>query len=153
MKKILAAILIILVIPASSYAFPMIYAGAQQLQFGFDFRESDDWNLQFGYGNFVTDELLLGALFTYSDNVNTTWSIGATMEHHFHLGTMTFPYLAAFLIYEDYDSGNHVRFGPAVGVNHFLTDYLSIDLSARYLLSTNSRDEDLEITGGLRILF
>ena len=154
MKRILAAMLIILVIPASSYGFPILYAGARQLQFGFEFRDSDAWHMQLGYGRFVTEELMLGAFLTYSDNHGTSWSMGGTMEHHFHLGTMTYPYIGGILMYEDYTSGNHVLFGPVVGFNHFLTDYFAIDLNARYLFSSDGRNqEDLEITGGLRVLF
>lgn len=153
MKKFLTLLIIALIIPVSSHAFPMLHAGSQQFLFSFDYKD-DDWNLEFMYGNFVTDELLLGAMFAASDNSRTKWSLGVTMEHHFHLGTMTYPYLAAIVLYEDYDTNDHVRFGPAAGLNHFLTDYLSIDLKARYLFSSNRRqEENLELIGGLRVLF
>ncbi len=153
MKKILAAIFIILALPVWANAFPMIYAGSQQVQFGFEHRD-DDWLLEFGYGRFITDELLLGALFSYEDNARTIWSAGGTMELHFNLGTMTYPYFSIIAIYQDYDIDDHILFGPAAGINHFITDYLSVDIKARYLLSSESRyDEDLEIIGGLRVLF
>lgn len=153
MKKILAAMTIMLIMPVSSHAFPIIQEGAQQFQFSFDYKDTN-WDLEFMYGRFVTDELLLGALFTSTDNGESKWSIGLTMEHHFHLGTMTYPYVSALMLYEDYDTNDHVRFGPAAGLNHFLTDYLAIDLKARFLFSSNrNRSEDLELIGGLRVLF
>jgi len=153
MKKILAAVLITMALPVWANAFPMIYAGSQQVQFGFEYRD-DDWLLEFGYGRFITDELLLGALFSYKDNARTIWSAGGTMEFHFNLGTMTYPYFAITASYEDRDNYDHFLFGPAAGINHFITDYLSVDIKARYLFSSESRyDEELEIVGGLRVLF
>jgi hypothetical protein len=153
MKKVLAALVITLILSAPVHAFPMIYAGAQNLQFGFESRDGD-WHLEFGYGNFVTDELLLGTFFSFTHNAIRTRSVGGTMEYHFHLGTMTFPYIAGIIMYEDYDTDQHFRYGPAVGVNHFIARYFSIDLRARYLFSSRTgREENLEILGGLRILF
>lgn len=154
MKKILAAMLIVtLVTSSAAYAYPMIYAGSRQIQFGFDYQDGD-WNLEFGYGRFVVDELLLGALFRYRDHDRTRWSAGGTMEFHFHLGTMTYPYIAFIALYEDYDYDDRFLFGPAAGINHFITDYLAVDLQARQFFSTEKGyDEKFEIIGGLRVLF
>ncbi len=155
MKNILVAIAIMLMVPVSVQAFPLLREGSQQFQFAFDYRDGD-WHLEFMYGKFVTDELLLGAMFSSSKSVHSRWSAGLIMEHHFHLGTMTYPYLSAIALYEDYDIDDHLRFGPAAGINHFLTDYLSIDLKARYLFSSDRNrgpGEHLELLGGLRVLF
>lgn len=150
---IIVVIAIFLMAPAYSHAYPIVHEGSRQFQFGFDYRDSD-WRLDFMYGQFVTDELLIGGLFSASDYAESIWSTGILMEHHFHLGTMTYPYVSAIALYEDYDSDNHIRFGPAAGINHFITDYFAIDLKMRYLFSSDpGQNEDLELMGGLRILF
>lgn len=153
MKQLLAAIVIILLIPSAGYAFPMVSAGKQHLQFGFESVDGD-WRVEFGYGRFFTDELLLGMLFTYERKPARATAVSGVMEYHFNLGTMTYPYLSAIVIYEDHPYNDYFRYGPAAGINHFLTPYLSLDLKARYLYSSDSRrDEDLEFIGSLRVFF
>ena len=153
MKKLLLAAVLVVMMTASSFAFPMIQEGAREIEFDFFYRDSA-WNLGLGYGVFMTDEILVGARLDYSDNAFSTWAVSGKAEYHWNMGTMTVPYVAAIVSYVDFDIDTMFLYGPAVGINHFITDYLALDLQARYLFSDEDFfDEELEIVGGLRILF
>ncbi len=151
MKKILVT-LMVLVMSASVYAFPMVQEGARELELDFLFRDSD-WTLGIGYGVFITDAILVGGKLDYNDAADI-WRLGGKMEYHWNMGTMTVPYVAAVVAYEDYNIDTRFLYGPAVGIKHFITDYLAIDMRAEYLLSSEDWwEEELEITAGLRVLF
>ncbi len=152
MRKLLVAVMVVM-LSASAFAFPMIQEGAREIEVDFYFRDGD-WNLGLGYGVFMTDNILVGAKIEYADNAFSTWTVSGKAEYHWNMGTMTVPYVALLVAYEDYDVDTRLLYGPAVGINHFITDYLAIDLQARYLLSDDDHyDEEIEVLAGLRVLF
>ncbi len=151
MKKLLVAVMVVLM-SASAFAFPMVQEGARELELDFDYMDGD-WNLGIGYGVFMTDAILVGGRLDYWDAIDW-WQVSAKAEYHWNMGTMTVPYVAAMVAYLDYDVDSMMLYGPVVGIKHFITDYLAIDLNARYLFSDEDLwEEELEINAGLRVLF
>ena len=152
MKKLLLAAVLVVMMTASSFAFPMIQEGAREIELDFYFVDSD-WEIGIGYGVFMTDEILVGGRFDYIDWMDI-WMVSAHAEYHWNMGTMTVPYAAAVLAYADFDFDTLFLYGPKVGIKHFITDYLAIDLNAQYLFSNEDfYEEELEISAGLRVLF
>ena len=151
MKKILVT-LMVLVMSASVYAFPMVQEGAREMELDFSFQDSD-WQLGIGYGVFITDAILVGGKLDYLDWADT-WQLGGKIEYHWNMGTMTVPYVAAVVAYVDYDVDTMFLYGPAAGVKHFITDYLAIDIRAEYMLSSEDwYEEEIVISAGLRVMF
>lgn len=153
MKNLLVAVMVVLM-SASAFAFPMIQEGARELDLDFDFVVDGDWKIGLGYGVFMTDNILVGAKLDYADNASSTWKVSGKAEYHWNMGTMTVPYVAALVAYEDFDIDTRFLYGPAVGIKHFITDYLAIDLNAQYLFANEDFfEEELKVLAGLRVLF
>ncbi len=151
MKNLIVAAMVVMM-SASAFAFPMIQEGARELDLDFYFRDGD-WELGLGYGVFVTDEILVGGKVDYIDWADI-WMVSGHAEYHWNMGTMTVPYAAAVLAYADFDIDTLFLYGPKVGIKHFITDYLAIDLNAQYLFSNEDfYEEEIEISAGLRVLF
>ncbi len=152
MKKVLMVAFMAVLASASVHAFPMIEEGVRELEFNFYFIDGD-YELGLGYGKYITDNVLLGGRLQH-----ISWSdvfiLGGRLEYNWNMGTKTVRYASFLISYMDFSIDSLFVYGPAFGVKHFITGSTAIDISAQYLLSSESYwQEKLELRGGLRVLF
>ena len=171
MKKYLA-VAIVAVLATFVYAQPSIDEGTRELSLegGWDSEgpTGTEFDFDVGYGIFIRDALEVGGLLGYSstsDGDAKVWRLGAFVEHHFDMATMTVPYVGARFVYADYDNAvtdeGALQYGPRVGVKHFIADNVAIDIALQYMLATEdvfvndgeAEDTDLSIVFGIRAMF
>ena len=171
MKKYLA-VAIVAALATFVYAQPSIDEGTRELSleggWDSDGPTGTELDLSVGYGIFMRDALEVGGIVGYESTIDgdsKSWRLGAFVEHHFDMATMTVPYVGARLVYASYDNPvtdeGAIEYGPRVGVKHFIADNVAIDIALQYMFATEdvfvndgvAEDTDLSIVFGIRAMF
>ena len=176
MRKYLVMVLVAAV-AAGAYAQPAIQEGTREVlidgSWDPDGPTGTVLDLTFGYGVFVRDAIEVGGQIGYSSTEDaggvgvdskTLW-LGGFVDYHFDMGTMTVPYVGADISYGNRELGTWDEsafvYGPHVGVKHFITENVAVNIALQYLLATEDvftndgtlEDNDLSLEFGIRVMF
>ncbi len=186
MKKYVVMVMV-MAMTVVAYGHPLIQEGVRELIIsgGWDPKgvTGQEVDLEIGYGVFVTDAIELGGTVSYAsvEDAGTTltggvlqsyddqtWEFTGLLDYHFdirfEIATMTVPYVGLRVGYVQYEAATDedaIVYGPRVGVKHFVTDSIAVDVGLSYMFATEdifvnegtAEDTDISIDFGIRVLF